>query len=307
MVNTFITLGAFVAGAAAVAAAPIQPRSMSGQATYYAVGLGNCGWNSQSSEHVVALNTAQYGSTSTKSSHCGQQVTITNEKNGKSQTATVVDSCPTCSWGSLDMSESLFSALTDGNLGLGVFPISWTWGSGNSGSGNSQQASKKDASSSSSSSTKKAAAAPTSSQAPPASTKSAEAKASASSKSASAPAASSTVATSSKANETVSGQAQWWAAIDSQWCGFETKAEDAVVAIAPSKFASSEQDLAAACGKKIQIVNPANNKTENATVASYLPGAEENMIALTNLYEKLADNTDGYPSQMESVNWGFVN
>ena len=46
----------------AIYAAPIARRS-SGRATYYAVGLGACGWTNSGNENVVALNTNMYGFT----------------------------------------------------------------------------------------------------------------------------------------------------------------------------------------------------------------------------------------------------
>lgn len=44
---------------------------------------------------------------------------------GKTQTATVADSCPTCPMGALDMSKALFGALTNGNFDLGEFQMTW--------------------------------------------------------------------------------------------------------------------------------------------------------------------------------------
>lgn len=57
--------------------------------------------------------------------HCGKQVAILNQQKGIWQYATVVDSCPGCVAGSLDMSPSLFAALNEGNMDQGVFPIGW--------------------------------------------------------------------------------------------------------------------------------------------------------------------------------------
>ena len=72
-------------------------------------------------------------------SHCGQTVTITNNQNGNTQQAQVADLCPGCGYGSLDMSTGLFSALNNGNMDAGVFPISWSFGSGAAASNNNQQ------------------------------------------------------------------------------------------------------------------------------------------------------------------------
>ncbi|GAC72559.1 hypothetical protein PANT_7d00162 [Moesziomyces antarcticus T-34] len=118
---------AIALAAAGAAAAPLAKRS-SGQATYYAAGLaadhdhtsflpillttGACGWTNSGSDFIVAMNAPEWAG----GAHCGQTVTITNNKNGNTQTAQVADLCPGCSWGSLDMSTSLFSALNNGNM-----------------------------------------------------------------------------------------------------------------------------------------------------------------------------------------------
>lgn len=38
-------------------AASLEKRSYSGRATFYAAGLGNCGWHNSGSDMIVALNT----------------------------------------------------------------------------------------------------------------------------------------------------------------------------------------------------------------------------------------------------------
>ncbi|KAK4685746.1 hypothetical protein P7C73_g4391, partial [Tremellales sp. Uapishka_1] len=127
----FKTLAAlFVASASLVSAAPVEERSTveartthTGQATYFATGLGACGWWSQDTDMIVALNSAIYEENS--GSNCGQGVWITNKATGATAYAVVTDECPTCDSGSLDMSPSLFSALSNGNMDEGVFPISW--------------------------------------------------------------------------------------------------------------------------------------------------------------------------------------
>ncbi|WVR06668.1 hypothetical protein IAU60_003700 [Kwoniella sp. DSM 27419] len=115
--------------ASAVVAAPVadtieKRKTHTGQATYFEVGLGACGWTNVDSDYIVAVNSPQYGLNG-YGGNCGQTLEITNTDNGKKITAYVADECPTCSWGSLDLSPSAFSALTDGNMDLGVFPISW--------------------------------------------------------------------------------------------------------------------------------------------------------------------------------------
>ncbi|PWN90135.1 hypothetical protein FA10DRAFT_266634 [Acaromyces ingoldii] len=122
------SLAAFAAAATAAPVdsqpeAHLEKRSYSGRATYYQAGMGNCGWENTGADKIVALNTAQYGSTSDQSEHCGKKVRI--HHNGQTQTATVADSCPTCNYGSLDMSKSLFGALTNDNFDLGEFQMTW--------------------------------------------------------------------------------------------------------------------------------------------------------------------------------------
>ncbi|PWN33177.1 uncharacterized protein FA14DRAFT_115790, partial [Meira miltonrushii] len=94
-----------------------------GQATFYnnAVSEGACGGYTSPSDKIVALNIAQYGNPGAVSKWCGQKILITY--GGKSEVATVVDCCPSCAYGSLDMSKGLFGAFA--NFGAGVFQMSW--------------------------------------------------------------------------------------------------------------------------------------------------------------------------------------
>lgn len=119
----FSTVLSLATLALTVTAAPLEKRSQYyGRGTFYDVGQGNCGGWSTPNQYVVALNTAQYGSTSQVSQYCGRTVTITY--NGVTEQATVVDSCPTCPNQALDMSTSLFSALTGGDMDLGEIYMS---------------------------------------------------------------------------------------------------------------------------------------------------------------------------------------
>ncbi|KAB5590736.1 hypothetical protein CTheo_5827 [Ceratobasidium theobromae] len=104
--------------------AALHKRAYTGQATYYAVGLGACGQYSQPSDFIVALNSAQYGG-GYPGPHCFQSVRICKTGTDNCQNAVIMDECPTCAYGSLDMSEGLFKAFS--SLDAGVFPISWTF------------------------------------------------------------------------------------------------------------------------------------------------------------------------------------
>ncbi len=89
----FATLVSLAIAAGSAAASPaLQKRCGGGQATYFATGLGNCGWYNQASDFIVALPTSTYAG----GSLCGQQITIRNDANGRTATATVADSCPSC-------------------------------------------------------------------------------------------------------------------------------------------------------------------------------------------------------------------
>ncbi|KAL7420112.1 hypothetical protein Q5752_005078 [Cryptotrichosporon argae] len=143
---------ALALGSATSTAAPLQRSTSTGQATYYAVGLGACGGTNSDSEAVVALNAAQYGS----GAYCGQTVIITDTETGNTASATIVDLCPGCGEGSLDLSPSLFSTLSNGNMDEGVFPISWTFGSGGGSTGSTSTSARASASSTAAASTRSA-------------------------------------------------------------------------------------------------------------------------------------------------------
>ncbi|KAF8340644.1 RlpA-like double-psi beta-barrel-protein domain-containing protein-containing protein [Cantharellus anzutake] len=102
-----------------VFAAPISKRGQtySGQATYYAAGLGACGIRNTGNDFIVALNTGQWDGRS----HCFKMITISH--GGRTHQAQITDECPTCGYGALDLSESLFSSFED--TSAGVFQMTW--------------------------------------------------------------------------------------------------------------------------------------------------------------------------------------
>lgn len=69
---------------------------------------GACGAVHQDTDFVVAINTPMWDN----GAHCGQTVEVRNSKTGTTVTVKVADQCPTCSSGSLDLSEGAFQALT---------------------------------------------------------------------------------------------------------------------------------------------------------------------------------------------------
>merc|ERR1712093_844667 len=102
------------------AASSSNTGSYSGKATFYSQGgaAGSCGNYASDSDYVVAVNAAQMNS-----GWCGRTVNIKNTANGKTISAKVADTCPGCSYGSLDLSMGAFGAI--GNYDTGVLSISW--------------------------------------------------------------------------------------------------------------------------------------------------------------------------------------
>ncbi|KAJ3525566.1 hypothetical protein NM688_g8384 [Phlebia brevispora] len=102
------------------------------------VGLGACGVEFQDTDFVVAMNIDQYNT-----GLCWDQISIT--VGSKTATATIVDMCPGCPYGGLDLSPGLFDYFTwAGAAGSssdpGVLTGSWYY-TGGSGSGSSSSGS----------------------------------------------------------------------------------------------------------------------------------------------------------------------
>lgn len=98
--------------------------SFSGKGTYYDVGPGSCGKTDTDSEMVVAINKSQMGNgkcvatdwwetnpirltgaNPNSNPHCNKRVKIIGSS-GKACYARVVDTCPGCDHGSIDMSPA---------------------------------------------------------------------------------------------------------------------------------------------------------------------------------------------------------
>ncbi|KAL2152800.1 hypothetical protein VTH82DRAFT_3955 [Thermothelomyces myriococcoides] len=105
----------------------LAPRA-SGRFTWYNPGLGACGnWNGDG-DLVAALNAADFdpytpNGNPNNNSLCGRRLRVSY--NGKSVDVTVVDRCPTCNAGDLDLSPAAFEALEP--LSTGVIYGSWDW------------------------------------------------------------------------------------------------------------------------------------------------------------------------------------
>jgi len=91
----------------------------SGVATYYdATGDGNCSFGPSPSDLMVAaMNDVEYGN----ADYCGAYVQVTGRKG--SVVVRIVDRCPECLAGHLDLSPQAFEQIDD--LPLGRVPITW--------------------------------------------------------------------------------------------------------------------------------------------------------------------------------------
>ncbi|KAG0009490.1 hypothetical protein BGZ81_003357, partial [Podila clonocystis] len=94
--------------------------SYSGRGTWFTDSVGSCGTQFTTNDMIVAMNAPQQGG---NNSQCGKRVRI--QHNGKSITAKVVDTCPECASGSLDLSQAAFSSLA--GLDQGVIDITWSF------------------------------------------------------------------------------------------------------------------------------------------------------------------------------------
>lgn len=90
-----------------------------GIATYYdATGAGNCSFDATPNDlDVAAMNATEYAG----SAVCGECVAITGPKGAV--TVRIVDSCPGCGVGHLDLSQVAFAKIAD--VSAGRVPITW--------------------------------------------------------------------------------------------------------------------------------------------------------------------------------------
>ncbi|KAI0313053.1 RlpA-like double-psi beta-barrel-protein domain-containing protein-containing protein, partial [Amylostereum chailletii] len=90
--------------------------------TFFAPGLGNCGWTNSENDLIVAMSKEFYDAND--GANCGQKLSIT--WGGVTETATMVDSCPGCSYGDLDMSPALFRKFAEESVGV-LDSLTWNF------------------------------------------------------------------------------------------------------------------------------------------------------------------------------------
>lgn len=110
--------------------------------TGYTVGLGSCGSTHSDSELVAAMDHGQManGDNPNENSNCGRSVKIRGTvlvncgcnleliyRIGPkgSVTVKIVDTCPSCAYGNIDLSPSAFKRIA--NLDDGIAEIKWSW------------------------------------------------------------------------------------------------------------------------------------------------------------------------------------
>ncbi|TLD18835.1 putative effector 10 [Venturia nashicola] len=101
----------------------------SGDMTYYdvSVGLTSCGLSGSNSDFLVAMNKADManGANPNNNPHCNQYIDIYYNGVGPIK-GKVVDTCPVCESGAIDVTDSLFKAVAPSGDGR-VHGVSWSW------------------------------------------------------------------------------------------------------------------------------------------------------------------------------------
>ncbi|CAF1499222.1 unnamed protein product [Didymodactylos carnosus] len=105
--------------------------SYRGRCTYYNVNVGYtaCGTRHGDHEHIVAMNAAQFdpytpNGNPNRNSLCNRKIQVNGPRG--SVEVRVVDRCPGCPSGGLDLSPAAFRKVA-GNLDVGVVQVTWRW------------------------------------------------------------------------------------------------------------------------------------------------------------------------------------
>lgn len=96
-----------------------------GDATFYTPEDDACGTHSTENDLVAALNAPQFGDDveSDENPNCGRKAKIW--RGSKSVTVRIVDECPECKHGDLDLSPAAFNQLADPDEGR--VKVEWAW------------------------------------------------------------------------------------------------------------------------------------------------------------------------------------
>ncbi|CAO3592957.1 unnamed protein product [Absidia cylindrospora] len=96
-----------------------------GDGTYYNAGMGSCGKTNTDHDMIAALNAPQMGYAANPNNNpmCGKYAKVKGPKG--TVRVKIVDTCPPCKKGSLDLSPAAFIKIAD--LAAGRVPISWSW------------------------------------------------------------------------------------------------------------------------------------------------------------------------------------
>ncbi|KAL7270533.1 hypothetical protein RUND412_006749 [Rhizina undulata] len=101
-------VAAFLGLSSVSTAAPtLERRDNFGDATFYSPGLGACGTTNSATDLIGAVNAAFF--------KCGQQIRLIRDS--KSVIVTIVDLCPGCAQGDVDLSPAAFSQLATSSEG----------------------------------------------------------------------------------------------------------------------------------------------------------------------------------------------
>ncbi|KAK9766317.1 hypothetical protein K7432_004693 [Basidiobolus ranarum] len=104
-------------------AAPVKVSDFQGEGTFYAPGLGACEVTNGPSDMIAALNAPQYGNAPRGSTSCFKCATVSGPKG--SVKVKIVDKCPGCKHGDLDLSPAAFNKVAD--EAAGRVSISWSF------------------------------------------------------------------------------------------------------------------------------------------------------------------------------------
>ncbi|KAI8888658.1 barwin-like endoglucanase, partial [Backusella circina FSU 941] len=97
----------------------------SGDGTFYNTGLGSCGITSEDTDLIAALNAPQMNNGANPNANplCGKKANVKGPKG--TVTVTIVDTCPPCVKGDLDLSPAAFGKIAD--FADGRVDIEWSW------------------------------------------------------------------------------------------------------------------------------------------------------------------------------------